>query len=291
MPGGFIRNVGNARREFSAVHRCIQIYGSRLEHQMKDGTALHMATCKTNTDQKWEITAEGFIRSVVGGRKCVDTRSKSFGYSFLELQNCQEPSNPAIFLEAKWYMLPDGSIKNKLTLECIDVFGRPGKADGARIVAYDCGSPLTADQQWRITPEGFIVNLLSNKCIDVLGDPGTGNMVPLVLWPCEFGMRGTDQRWSFSPEGFLQNQLSSKCLIKARFGLVLADCPTTQQRWEQTPAGQLKNRLDGRCLDALPKPGDLNQKYEVVLQDCNPERKLQRWDVLLPEVSGDALHV
>merc|ERR1719401_1555467 len=82
--------------------------------------ALFMDYCKVNTDQKWELTQSGYIKNVIGGRKCIDIKGSVPG-STLELQNCEEWSDPANYLDWKFVKLRNGQVRNELHKACIDV--------------------------------------------------------------------------------------------------------------------------------------------------------------------------
>merc|ERR1712151_1148993 len=101
-----------------------------------------MTVCEINTDQKWEITSQGFIKSVIGGRKCIDVKPSGE----LQLEHCEEWSDPANFLDWKWVMTPDGRIQNQKYLQCIDVQGDLGVHNFRSIDLWKCEHNTNADQ-------------------------------------------------------------------------------------------------------------------------------------------------
>lgn len=99
-----------------------------------------------------------------------------------------------------WEMLKDGHVRHKASGRCLDVVGKPGKADGAKIQIWDCEDPgrvgyQNTDQIWFQTGRCF-VNRLSSKCLDV----SSGGVVQ--LWTQDPPPRNggpTDQVWTLQP--------------------------------------------------------------------------------------------
>jgi len=285
MEGGFIRNIGN---DYEAQHRCLEVFGERdTDQKLLAGAKLHLTGCETNTDQRWEVTNLGYIKSVLGGQKCMDIKPGSLNDQ-LWLQNCEEPKDAAFYEDYRWNLTPENLIQNTLTLECLDVHGVFGDGPGANVVSRPCNrSAPNPHQQWDWTPTGYFIHRSTRLCMDVVGAPGVTDGSRLGLWNCENRTTGqagipTDQRWSTTPENFLQNRLSGKCLHGPRGGQPeIRACPAanTRQLWDITPEGQIRNRQTGRCVDVQRNETvGTNQPWHLFSWFCDSTRKNQLWE-------------
>ncbi|MDZ8260195.1 RICIN domain-containing protein [Nostoc sp. ChiQUE01b] len=193
-----------------------------MKHNLKKHTAIAVgfvgsllwgATCILENQNAIAQLGGIFIINELSN-KCIDVAGNPGTANSvpLLLANCELSgfSGAGRITDQKWEFIRGGFIRNKLSNKCIDVEGKPGTADGTRLILSDCelsgfSSPFgTTDQRWEYIGAGFIRNVLSDKCIDVRGDPGTIDAAPLVLSDCEisgFSGSGTtsDQRWRWEP--------------------------------------------------------------------------------------------
>mmetsp|Transcript_84373 Transcript_84373/g.239183 ORF Transcript_84373/g.239183 Transcript_84373/m.239183 type:complete len:1065 (-) Transcript_84373:265-3459(-) len=272
MPGGFIKNVGT---DSQGYHQCIQVAGRSWEEDMKaaSGTPLVLALCKINTDQKWQLTSDGFIRSVIGGRKCLDIRSEPMKGMTAQLLNCDDWSDPALFLNLKWELTSSGLLRNKLHLSCMSAAGE----SGLLIDASEC------KDAWKMMPSGLIVHRPSSKCLDVT-DPQGG----FSLASCGHGSAARSQRWEFAPSGILRNTFHDLCagiLAPSYIGgtrrLALTSCPVSTMRWDMGLDGLIRNKLSGTCLEALRNESQ-SSWWQLTAGPCNPTLPSQQWEQVPP---------
>ena len=130
-----------------------------------NGASLQLWDCEldgrgpnfTLTDQKWELTAEGFLRNALSGR-CLDVEGAPGmnNGARLQLWDCEYNGLGPGFTatDQKWELTSEGFLRNKLSGRCIDVRGAPAVNNGARLQLWDCewnglGPGFTAtDQKW-----------------------------------------------------------------------------------------------------------------------------------------------
>jgi len=282
MPDGFIRNVGS---DPDHSQQCVTVIGDGPLYSQKGsaGASLGLAVCKTNTDQKWELTPDGFFKNVIGGRKCLALKRSDLleAKPRLWLQNCEEPSDPAQFLDMKWERRPDGKLRSLDDFRCADVYGAPGTRVGTSLTSWYCETREGTDQRWILTPEGLLMNKLSSKCVDFAGGAFAKAGAPLVLGPCDGA--AADVRWNFTSEGFVRSDLVPNLCIGHKNGgrigftvLALEECPTTEQQWDLV-SGQLRNRATGHCIDSLHSGGGTHW-WQLVVQDCVEDKASQQWE-------------
>jgi len=300
---GFIVNIGldeDAIRHSSrasietSMYRCIEVWGEEWMDAGKasDGAALWLDYCKINTDQKWEITAGGFIRNVIGGQKCLSVMHKTHYANPLVpklwIDNCFDKADPALFTSMKWEQASAGMVRNKFSKKCMawSSDGKPTTNHGLTqkeraIIQMPCDDP-EAEKTWDFTPNGTVISRISGHCLD-FGGPPLAKYPPLAVQACEAGKES--QQWELSSEGFLRNKVKSLCvgtLIDKpsldNILLILEECPDdSQHRWEMLPDGQIRNMASGSCLDE-PRDDQFTQPYELTLWTCDPARAAQRWD-------------
>jgi len=243
-----------------------------------------MDYCQVNSDQKWEVTSDGFIQNVIGGRKCIaPKRAPSVG---LWITNCQKWSDPSLELEYKFTMNSNGEIKSRIYYDsCIDVFGDPGTQNGAHIDMWDCENSSRTDEKWRLSSDGFLISQLSKKCIKVSDTFLPDESYPLVLWDCLPGVPGAKQIWKLTKDGFLKNTQTNLCTTMQtamtptgiRFRTLVAKvCPTETQRWTVMPGGQIKNRVTNQCID-MGKNSTGGRWWDLHLSNCDSMRAEQQW--------------
>lgn len=290
MQEGFLRNIG---MDSDDKHLCVEVAGTTAEKRKEAGAALFMNACKANTDQKWELTPDGFIKNVIGGRKCLDVKPPGApaGSSQLWLQNCEEPGDPAAYREMKWERLADGRLRSMQSLGCVTQKGLLlGQQPCAPAAA---GSMLPADGSWSLTMDGLLMDPSGGNCATVVLPAGSpASLAHVGLRPCRPGL--PEQRWNHTAEGFMRNSQFSSCLASAPQPApqqplaLLWPCPETDQRWELVPGGLLRNRRTGQCLDS-----GLNQTALEVGQwpalglaiwSCDSSKTSQQWE-LVPATS------
>ncbi len=138
--------------------RCLDVEG---EPGVANGTALTLADCETSgrsrngsqTDQRWEWVAGGFIRNTLSG-KCIDVSGAPgvADRARLQVWDCEMSGrNPnGSTTDQQWEITATGHIRNRLSGKCIDVPGAPGANHGLRLQLFPCevaGGPT--DQLWR----------------------------------------------------------------------------------------------------------------------------------------------
>jgi hypothetical protein len=136
--------------------KCIDVAG---DPGKDNGSKIQIWDRQFSSDQKWEITQEGFIKNLLSG-KCIDVDGapgKDNG-SKLQLWDCEVSGYNAYNnspTDQKWEITQEGFIKNLLSGKCIDVGGAPGKDNGSKLQLWDCevsgynaynNSPT--DQKW-----------------------------------------------------------------------------------------------------------------------------------------------
>ena len=143
--------------------KCIDVSG---DPGSADGTRLQLWACESTgrsasgaqSDQKWEMLPNGFIRNRLSG-KCIDVQGQPgvAAGSRLQISTCEtsgrSPSGAPT--DQQWQMLPSGLVQNKTSGLCIDVSGEPGTADGTPLLVWPCESSgrspsgARTDQIWR----------------------------------------------------------------------------------------------------------------------------------------------
>jgi len=116
----------------------------------------------SETDQKWTITGDGFIKNSLSGR-CIDVAGApgTGNATKLQLFDCETSGRNRdndSETDQRWTITGDGFIKNKLSGRCIDVAGAPGKGNAAPLQLFDCelsgrnrDNGSETDQQWGLT--------------------------------------------------------------------------------------------------------------------------------------------
>ena len=116
----------------------------------------------SETDQKWTITSDGFIKNSLSGR-CIDVAGApgEGNAEKLQLFDCESSGRNRdndSETDQRWTITGDGFIKNKLSGRCIDVAGAPGKGNAAPLQLFDCelsgrnrDNGSQTDQQWDLT--------------------------------------------------------------------------------------------------------------------------------------------
>jgi hypothetical protein len=144
--------------------RCLDVLGAP---GTENGNKVALYDCeytgksinKQPTDQKWSLTTDGFIKNTLSGR-CLDVWGAPGGKNGDELGlfDCESSgkSPNGQPTDQKWFLTPDGFIKNQLSGRCVDVLGAPGTANGSAVVLWDCETELLekTDQKWMfVTPQ------------------------------------------------------------------------------------------------------------------------------------------
>jgi len=287
-PGGFIKNIGNDK---PSQYQCIDVLGTKGNWSSEgvDGAPLHLDYCRIVTDQRWEVTRSGYIRNVIGGRKCL---APTPGSTSLRLMNCAMWSSRSTYLEFKfvagWHD-PRGKgahIRSRLSRLCLTF------VDADFLQLLPCAHLKTQGdspgQKWRLTPDGFFVSQVNSKCLTVGDVAAPDGKFPLVLRQCTPGLAGAKQTWNFTGNQMLVNTQTKLCaqtvIDNYRNGqglkMVFAtECPIHDQRWDMLPGGQIKNRVSKKCLDLQPgMPGIEGPDWNMKLLDCDSTRSLQRWE-------------
>jgi hypothetical protein len=284
---GYLVNIGNRWHE---QYKCVDIFepGS-LNRSVANGMPIWSDYCKLNSDQKWELTADGFLKNAIGGRKCLGVRQKSPpNPNELEIQNCKEPSNPSLFLDFKW-RLDNFHQENVFYEECLDVFGNPGTEDGTDLDLWVCESGNHSDQRWEFygNKTKHLKNILSGKCLDIDRDGRH-----LEIQPCEESK--TCQVWHQTKDGIFRSEaFQDKCaavkeehkLVNSRIikvkAVVLLTCPFIIQQWDLTSEGMLQNRLFKTCVEAQTNGTDGTLPWWALrMAPCNKDSDLQKWQRL-----------
>ncbi|MBD1877256.1 ricin-type beta-trefoil lectin domain protein, partial [Nodosilinea sp. FACHB-131] len=113
------------------------------------------------TDQRWELTSDGFIRNTLSG-KCIDVDGipGTNNAAKLQLFDCEFSGRDPFqgrTTDQRWELTSGGFIRNTLSGKCIDVDGIPGTNNAAKLQLFDCEfsgrDPFqgrTTDQRWRL---------------------------------------------------------------------------------------------------------------------------------------------
>eukprot|EP00933_Yihiella_yeosuensis_P029984 TRINITY_DN2364_c0_g1_i1.p1 TRINITY_DN2364_c0_g1~~TRINITY_DN2364_c0_g1_i1.p1 ORF type:complete len:1144 (-),score=226.01 TRINITY_DN2364_c0_g1_i1:221-3652(-) len=265
---GFIKNVGT---DSKTRQQCLTVAGRMINNlNTKEGDKIILKGCKFNTDQRWQFAERGYIKSVIGGQKCID---KKDGVSnSLELMMCADWRQAGNWPFLKWEKLADGKLRSVGNGKCLavkeDITGRGAVT---MLPCKDRESP-----SWTLDAEGFMVSGFSGKCLDVEGGSVTTDNAPLIEYACNRGNPNTDQKWQWNEAGFLVNKLSGKCMMPMTGTaiMVLKACPDKEQRWSyNATSGHLMNIRTGRCVDyKVQAPW-----FDVVEADCVDDRPEQKW--------------
>lgn len=238
-----------------------------------------LTTCKTRTNQKWQISSGGRIEPALGMGKCIGDVNGSLG-----VHSCTRGKDA---VTQKWQLTRDGFLMNLLTHKCVDV-----ASDGRSIREAFCHM---SDQLWEKVGD-HVQSKLSGKCIDVRGGPpdNTKNGAELILWSCENTSQKnlTDQAWHFEGNGQIVNKASGECLDiqggyqekytdAAKLILNACDQGSLSQRWYFTVGGFFKSYLNRKCVDVLGPAGHTNGQV-LILYTCETGGKYtdQTWELI-----------
>lgn len=288
-PRGFLFSVGGGEHH---IYKCLEIFGEPWQEEQKNktGQRLWLDFCETNTDQKWEITGDGHIQTVIGGKKCLGfRRGESVTSDMVDTQlwidDCDAVQESSLYLEMKWRRVK-GRIVNRLSNKCMEYTpGNPflqGTSGGPTVLpARWNSSSSSAGTLWSMHANGAIVSQLDGLCLDV-GGPDFAKYPPLTTRPCT-GTPG--QNWTLGKAGLLKNQLKGLCAGSflddydpEEMGLFLKPCPdSAHQEWDVLPGGQIRHKETSKCLDS-PKEGETLKFYELTARECDLSRTEQKWE-------------
>lgn len=190
---------------------------------------------------------------------------------------CGQRNSPSVFQRVSWYApwilahirhAGGFNLVARQSNKCLDVAGGVfSRADGTRVIQWDCRGPEQVNQVWRLRPDTngttTVIPAQSGKCLDVAGGNGSiGDGAPVQQWRCLGGQN--NQRWKLIPTDDNTYQLqaahSDKCLDVAGGSSAYANgSPLIQwrcldalnQQWRLRPIGtfQIVVGHSGKCLD------------------------------------------
>ncbi|WP_052672534.1 RICIN domain-containing protein [Aliterella atlantica] len=158
-PPGFILN--------SLSGQCIDVAGAPGN---TNGAQIQLWNCElsgrnidngSSTDQKWELTSDGFIRNTLSG-KCIDVAGAPGNRNGTQLQlwDCEFSGRNAdngSETDQTWTLTRDGFLLNISSGKCIDVVGAPGRGRGTRLQLWTCefsgrnaDNGSETDQIWKL---------------------------------------------------------------------------------------------------------------------------------------------
>lgn len=282
MPGGFIRNKGNSQAK---QYTCVTVAGRAWDSDKKKatGTPLVLHPCKMNSDQKWEIMDNGFIRSTIGGQKCLDlvpgvTPGQASPEGKMWIMNCDDWTDPTLYLDMK-FDIADGHFSNRLYQECL-----ANSAVSGVLETRECKeAEKSMGGKWILRDDGAIQ--IDNWCVDVEKPALAGQPMTLTLKPCRAGLSDTPQAFDYLPEGMLRSRYHGLCTAVRQLhgvtpvdhALILTDCPVSTQRWKITSIGQIMNMRTGKCVDALRNSTGPSW-WDLTEWPCDSGRLEQQWE-------------